>query len=365
MRRWLATLLALLAAPAAAQETPAWVGVWEGKVGSYPVRLCIDVRGDRPARGSYYYLSQLEPIALTEEDGEGGWIELGAGWERQALWEFAEQSGERLRGAWRQGRRSLPFDLKPIAWAADAVDEPCTSAAFNQPRLGGGSIVSEEARLPGLTYTRHSYRPAAHFAEDLSLESFSIKPEQPGDAAINQALSVLVPMPGGTLEDESLQCLAYAIAAGGLEGYFARSIMPKMAVGPFLTIEMSSGDYCGGAHPYHDMFHLTYDRVTGEEVKIDGWFGSPDTNGGVVTAPELRAAALAKWPADEDLEECREYAGEVQYWRLELTGDGISFTPSFPHALKACEESALLTWDELVPFLDAEGRAGFARLRGR
>ena len=42
MRRWLAPLLAVLATPAAAQEAPAWVGLWEGRVGTDPVKLCID-----------------------------------------------------------------------------------------------------------------------------------------------------------------------------------------------------------------------------------------------------------------------------------------------------------------------------------
>jgi hypothetical protein len=362
--RWLAVVPALLlAAPAAAQEPPAWVGLWDGMVGTYPVRLCMAVRGDQPARGSYYYLSQLEPIALTEEDGEGGWVELGADFEPRAVWSFSEQTGTRLRGTWRQGTRSLPFDLKPVAWSENEWGGPCVSAAFSQPRWGGGRTVSEQARVAGLSYTRHVYTPPAHFAGDLALESFSIKPEQLGDPAINQTLAALVPMPGDTIDEEIMQCMAYAIAANGVDGSFEQSIIPKMAVGPFLTVEISSGDYCGGAHPNHDLYHVTYDRTTGAEVDIDGWFGSPDANGGVVTPPELRAAAMAKWPASEDLAECREYAAEVAYWNLELTRDGISFTPSFPHALKACEEPALLTWSELAPFLDAEGRAGLARLR--
>src|SRR5687768_12550730 len=116
MRRLLPALTVLAAAPLSAQETPLWVGVWEGRIGVYPVNLCIDAWGEGPARGSYYYLSQLEPIALTEQDGEGGWIEIAPGGDAGALWEFAEQTGERLRGTWRQGRNSLPFELEPVPW---------------------------------------------------------------------------------------------------------------------------------------------------------------------------------------------------------------------------------------------------------
>src|SRR5690606_6778013 len=71
MRHLAALAALLLAAPAAGQARPAWAGVWQGTISRLPVRLCIDAR-DGAARGSYYYLSELEPIALGEDDGEGG-----------------------------------------------------------------------------------------------------------------------------------------------------------------------------------------------------------------------------------------------------------------------------------------------------
>jgi hypothetical protein len=326
--------------------------------------LCIDQWGDQPARGAYYYLSRLEPIAISEQDGEGGWTERAPDGEQQALWEFAEQTGERLRGTWRQGRRSLPFELSPLGRSSTDETEPCASDDFLGPRIAGGEILAGPAELDGWRYTALTFRPPSHFAEDLSLEGFSFEPQEPGDVAINQALSAAVPMPARTIDEDILQCLGHAIAVGGRDGFFALSIRPTMAARRFLTVEVGSGDYCGGAHPNHDTFHQTYDRTTGEEVRLDAWFGAPDASGGVVTAPELRAMAMAKWPARDDQEECREVAAANQYWRLALAREGVVFTPSFPHALKACEESALLTWEELAPFLNETGRAGLARLRG-
>src|SRR5690606_24341220 len=88
----------LLAAPAVAQDKPEWVGVWEGRIASYPVRACFDTWSeDGPGRGSYYYRSRREPLSLVEEDG-GRWTEHAQGSDTGATWQFTERSADRLRG---------------------------------------------------------------------------------------------------------------------------------------------------------------------------------------------------------------------------------------------------------------------------
>ena len=164
----------MLAAPVAAQDPPAWAGVWAGTIGRLPVRLCIDARDGGAARGSYYYLSQLEPIALGEEDGEGGWIERAPGSEDTALWHFTEQTDARLRGTWIGPRRTLPFDLRPVAWAEPEWDGPCASDAFLAPRGVAGAIQAGEAELHGWRYATRAYGPAAHFAPEVAIDSFAV-----------------------------------------------------------------------------------------------------------------------------------------------------------------------------------------------
>ena len=129
----LGLLFMTLSMPAAAQESPAWAGVWEGRVGTYPVRLCIDSHGG-PARGAYYYLSRLEPIPITEEDGEGGWIERMPEGEPSALWEFIEQNGETwnvLRSD--QLRCAVNQEIVKMDHRLKAGDE----VAFFPPMTGG------------------------------------------------------------------------------------------------------------------------------------------------------------------------------------------------------------------------------------
>jgi hypothetical protein len=110
MRR-LALLALLAAAPAQAQDRPEWAGLWEGRVGTFPVRMCLDgaAQVDASGRGSYYYLSRLEPIQLEELGGEYiEWVERAPGSDAEAKWEFDFLSATVARGTWRQGRRSWP-----------------------------------------------------------------------------------------------------------------------------------------------------------------------------------------------------------------------------------------------------------------
>lgn len=380
MRRVLAAALAMLAVPAAAQDAPEWVGVWEGRVGTYPVRLCIDQWGQQPARGAYYYLSRLEPIALSEEDGEGGWIERAEDGEPQALWQFVEQTVERLRGTWRQGRRSLPFDLKPVAWTSIDEGGSCGSDAFLAPRVAGGQLLSAPAELDGWRYTAQSYRPPAHFAEELFLESFTFPPEQPGDAAILAALAK--ELPGEGRSAPYLQCMGDSIAVNGRDGYYSNVAKPLLVSHDWLVTLESYDVYCGGAHPSHGYSHHTFDRQSGEEAELARWLGETaiehrtyegDEEGYDLVRPALRELILTRGVSDsEPVEgedesyeaECREVAREQEFWTFGLSREGMLFVPSLPHVVAACQATYTVRWGELEPFLSETGRAGLTRLRG-
>jgi hypothetical protein len=344
------------------------------------VRLCIDSWGDQPARGAYYYLSQLEPIALSEEDGEGGWIERAPDGEQQALWEFAEQTGERLRGTWRQGRRSLPFELTPAAWTSPDEDGPCGSDSFLAPRVAGGEVLSAPAELEGWRYTALTYRAPAHFAEELFLESFAFPPERPGDAAILAALAK--EMPGRNRPAPYLQCMGDSIAVNGRDGYYSNIAKPVLVTPAWLGTIESYDVYCGGAHPSHGYFDRTFDRQSGEEVQLARWLGETaiehksyeaDDQGYDLVRPALRELILTKGIADDEPltaedesyeAECRDAARDQEFWTFGLSREGMLFVPSLPHVAAACQATYTVPWAEVEPFLNDAGRAGLARLRG-
>lgn len=373
-----AILALFLAAPAAAQHKPDWAGVWDGRIGTYPVRLCIDAEGG-PASGAYYYRSQLEPIAITEEDGEGGWIEKSADDQPSALWEFAEQTGDRLRGTWRQGRRNLPFDLSPVAWTAGEYSGPCSSDAFLTPRIAGGEVVSEPAELDGWRYTAQSYHPPKHFAEEITLESFTFAPEQPGDGEILAELAK--GLPTGSYQATYLQCMGDNIAVHGVDGNYSTTSKPVFVSDAWLTTIESYDIYCGGAHPSHGFYYRTFDRRTGKEVDLAGWFNeagaeyqpSEGDEGYFTILPPLVEVIIEMGPSDGEpgdgpaerelfLEECRE-ALNTWSWRFGLSSAGLLAVPVVPHAYGPCRATFTVPWEELGPFLNDAGKAGLARLR--
>ena len=61
--------LAAIAAVLAPADSAELAGVWEGTVGSLPVRACF-VRRDWGTFGAYYYLSQRRLIPLDGDEGE-------------------------------------------------------------------------------------------------------------------------------------------------------------------------------------------------------------------------------------------------------------------------------------------------------
>jgi hypothetical protein len=354
--------LASLTAPAAAQEPPEWVGVWEGRVGTYPVRLCVDAWDGERARGSYYYRSQLEPIQLSDDDENGGWIESSG--DQEAHWRFTERGRQHLRGTWRQGAHSLRFDLQPVAWSEGEWGGPCSAAVFIDPLLAGGHVESEEV-IGGddapASYERLTYIPPAHLADDVAITTFTFPPQQPGDPAINAALRAA--LPGGAAGDDLFACMGGALSALGFDGSFDRSLTPVLTSDAFLVVDESDADFCGGAHPNYWTALRTFDRQSGVEVDLFDWVGAARVEGEAATlAPKLRALAMAHWPSDAEAE-CREYAADNEYWSIGLARDGLVFQPDLPHVATACEERVTVEWDALAPFLDAEGKAGLQRLR--
>ena len=342
MKRWaLAWLAFLIAVPAAAQERPGWAGVWQGRIGTYPVRMCVDVWGDGLARGSYYYMSRLEPIALAEEDGEITWIE-GAGTDAEAFWQPSETTATRLRGIWMQGG-------------------PCSAPEFLAPRVKPAEFTTERGSLEGWQYTTRGYRPPAHFGEDVTIASFWFTPEQPGDAAINAVLAGSLPR--GTVDDEFVDCLAGNISSFGTDGNFEKTAQPVLASTAFLVVDEANSAFCGGAHPSYWQAMRVFDRRSGEEIDLFDWLGSPRAEDEVpAIADALRELVMARWPADAA--DCAEFVADTEFWSLGLARDGLVFQPDLPHAATPCEERVTVEWPALAPFLDAEGKDGLARLRG-
>ena len=134
------SVAALFGAPAAAQSSTGFAGVWQGTLGAQPVRVCFNQR-EWGTFGAYYYLSHLAAIPLQQPDDQKLRLSSKAYDERDSAsprWTFDKAAPDRLAGRWTQAARTLPIALTRVPLPALKEDDtPCGSMVFQEPRLEG------------------------------------------------------------------------------------------------------------------------------------------------------------------------------------------------------------------------------------
>ena len=164
-------LLALTPSLAHAESGAVWEGVWQGQLGTQPVRVCLTKR-ESWSFGAYYYLKHLTPIPLRQIENSKSWVEGSSAPKDSSKprWDFETISESILTAAWKANGKSVPIRLTRMS-ALAAAEQPCGSDIFNAPRVKGGHIVSKQARLDGRTYTNLTYVPGPQFQASRSIAS--------------------------------------------------------------------------------------------------------------------------------------------------------------------------------------------------
>lgn len=364
---WILPLASLAAVPVQAEAAqPAWQGVWQGTIGALPVRACLAYGSEGSSRGSYYYVSKLVPIALQKEEGAGAWTEHEGGAEDSGgSWTLTNQGANRLTGQWRSRARNLPVVLTRVA-ARPNEDGPCASSEFHAPRVRPVRVTSAPDSRQGIAYTKLTYNVGPGFP-DTSIIGFAIREQQPGDRAINAALRVDTSKP----EADYLGCDHQQVATQGISGAFSYEAEPDLLTADFLSVAISSGGDCGGAHPDDSTFHRAFDRKTGRAVDLGTWFTargvkareSGDDSPFRELTPALRSVVLRHFKFEEA--ECSEAVSGSDYWDIALGRAGLTFTPSLPHVAEAYAEPATVPFRELSAWLSPAGQQGVMRLSAR
>lgn len=356
-----------LAGQAQAAESPALEGVWSGTIGTLPVRACLMDASVEPARGSYYYLSQKEPIPLNQLDGAKGWQEdAGA----KARWTIALQGNGRITGSWTTGDRTLPIALSRVAMGDDGeLDGACRASAYLAPRIIPLKPVAKAETKGKFSYSHWQYPVDKSLEDTVDIAIFQIPLQRPGDKAINARLRGLLDPAEGRAN--YADCMLGSIWQSGRDGDFYLSAAPSFASSEWIDAEVNEGGYCGGAHPSGATSHMVFDRGSGKEVQLATWLAPRgmsanwDAEAKVwntrLLAP-LRKRVIAAMPENDDAD-CRAAVAEADYWNLSLTPKGIGFTPSLAHVMQACEDTAELSFAELAPWLSPAGKTAAARMK--
>ena len=222
MKRLAAGLALIAAVPAAAQDAPPqpWEGVWQGTLGTYPVRLCLSQRSETWSVGAYYYLSQLKTIALERQD-DGAWVEkAGRSDAVTGRWTL-RASGNGLSGEWQQGAKNLPLALTRVP--ADIADGACGTREVLAPRIQPVKLREAPKTLGKFAYRELTWDAGRGFP-DVSLTSLAYAPVQPGDRAINAALRLDPARREG--EADYVSCYQGSLGSLGTDGDFRAAKVP-------------------------------------------------------------------------------------------------------------------------------------------
>lgn len=328
-------------------------GIWEGTVGTLPVRACFTQTEDG-AFGAYYYLSRLQAIGLVQQDGRrDAFDESGTGG-AQAGWRIERADATGLTARWTGGGRTLPVRLRRVA-RQSGEESPCADVAFHRPRLAGVRTVSTRATVDGVAYTKLTLDTRGRFAS--TVETFALDGSGPAVRRINRAM-------GEELAGDPpawFACVSGSLEQMPYEGETNDRFEPVMISRRWLSVAAHNDSSCGGAHPNASNVYLTYDLTTGAEAEPLDWFTTRAVRrerygggaGGVsrTLQPAFRAFILSGWRADPQAAECDEVIRSQSDWNVGITRAGFVFTPSLPHVVQACFEEFTIPFDRIRPWL--------------
>jgi hypothetical protein len=357
---------ALLPAAAVAQPAPTagLAGIWEGTIGTLPVRACFTTQ-EYGTFGAYYYNAHLQLIALQAQEGAPGAYDESGDEADAGHWRNVRAAGGNLTATWAHGSRTLPVLLHRVPVTVGEAGA-CASFAFHQPRLAGIRTVSARATADGSQYTKLTLDTAGHFG--IGVETFALDGDSAAVRRINTALGEsLAGTPPGWLT-----CVTDSLAMHGNEGEAEESLTPVMISRRWLSVASSSDWDCGGAHPDTSSSYRLFDLASGAETELLDWFTPAAVKRETFEAsnevsrtlePAFRTFVLAGWHPAADAADCDEVVRSQEEWSVGLTRDGFVFSPSLPHVVQACSEDFTVDFDRIQPWLTPQARDEVRALR--
>ncbi|WP_338845705.1 hypothetical protein V8J88_18495 [Massilia sp. W12] len=352
----LSVTLSMLVLPAlSAAQTPLSGGIWHGAIGALPISVC---RNDAESPLLYYYHSQGKVLRL-EADKEGFAL---AGGER---WRKLRAQGDTISGEWHSGKgKQLALQLKAAAHGKHEADERnCAHPVFYQAMQKKVQYREEPPQQFGaLAYRNYSLRLALEgFNAQLLDQRIELLAPGDGPKRINQALRKEFKLANGM--PALLECHATALAAHGQDGDYTQEMKPVFARGPYLSIETSYSNFCGGAHPASGAMVDVWDLRSGQMLDVWRWFQGGKAERLPPKLERLLQEKLAR--AQKEHPDCAAEVAQNRSFRVWLSANGISFSTQLPYVSHACDDTAELSADSLRPFLNARGKQEMQALFGK
>ena len=290
---------------------------YEGKIGKYPIFLELDMDyDDNRVTAFYFYKSQLKNINLegTYDNSEITLFEKFSIKEEKKELFLLSIKNNKIVGTWQNKGKELNVKLRP------------TTTNFEEFKL----LKLEFIRDSIATYDK---KELVWFTEKYSKKTLF----RLGNGFTNSQREFL---------NQKLDSIHTNYAIIGLECDWADiNTEIELVSNQYISFSEYSNIYCGGAHPSYNTLGYNFDYINKIQLyKLTDIY------------PKLNHFQLLKKKYDNDSEqqvECEYFNQGEELWEYcswVLTKEGITITPSFPHAMKPCETGFPLTYDELNAF---------------
>lgn len=383
---------------------PSLIGVWTGHIGNLPITACFNGITPNVSHGNYYYQRRLIPINLYGYPDATGKVAI---WKESdgkphpniledydGAWQIEPLAPNRIHGTWsnRSGSKKLPIELTKVEYAtggpetnresgyynAGSAAMPCSSDVYHAAiektvdTFIGPVLTKNNVRyrivargFPGRT--KHvDYTDRALFISTVELIG-----DSPSMQSINDELRWRL---SSNNETELIACRRenYEYSASPREEFYYQGISSVSIAAHRLVINVEDRGSCG-EHGIWSDDTLVWNLETGKRGTLFSLFSGADTTSktyeGLPDALEkliitrLRQGNNPNRLSWDEIQECYgPYEPGAYTFTLKLAANGITF--EIPqHNSGTCGVSLTLTFEELRPFLNKEGRQFAAELR--
>ncbi|WP_369991949.1 hypothetical protein [Pseudomonas xanthosomatis] len=342
LRGVLAALALAIAAGHASADSFGQPGVWKGTLGKSAITVCFNKEPDYYA--SYYYQRYRTPIRLTKQTTTQTWVENG----NTGFWNLDEAHTDTLTGTWRKASGARPL---PVVLTRSSL-EGCDGDDYNLPV----EAALPPAKVERVTIDGHGYRVKTQATQVLALE---LEGNGAAIARINRELARLAAGDPNT-ETINQERRRFMLQYGQAETSEV-IIEPVYRSSRWLTVRFYRWPAGYGANSISWGFH-SWDLQTGESVDPWAWLGTHFSWYDSFTGGAKLPKPFADWlrtqvPADGD---CPDVAGYETY---DLTFDTQGMRLANQARGDGCEVDAAFSWQQLEPFLSAQGRQALGSLQ--
>lgn len=377
---------------------PSLTGVWTGHIGSLAITACFNDITSSVTYGSYYYQRRLVPINLYGYPDSVGmvssWHESDGRqhpnilYDYDGTWQIDPVPPNRIHGTWlnRSGKK-LPIELTKVEYAtvasgpkeetdsgsAASETKPCSSDAYHKAveqtvdTFMGPVRTTNNVKYRLLARGFPGRKKHAEFTDRAQfIATVELIGNTPPTERINRQLRQRL-SPGR--EGDLLECRRMEFGyAGAGEGFYYEYLSVSVA-GNLLVINAENRHDCGEHNEFSEDTYV-WNLDTGQQGSFFSLFSGVDTAEGKLPdalddyiANHLRLRNDPNRLSWKEIQECYgSYELGAYTYKLKLAKTGMTFEiPPLPHG--ACGESVTLTFKELWPFLNKDGRRFAADIR--